>query len=191
MDRRCDSDSGISQSKHSRRIVPMTRSQMELAIGLRGGDFNTVIPSRPIDSSRCLAKMLSRSCRQSNDLNAFSDENAAQCVRVFRIPIENQIALAAKQAVVRVGEIPRVRHPPAVGMGSDTRDLHGAVDDIDQEQNVVCHQCPDSADLDGEKICRHQAYREDSPENRTLDRQSLAETRSCERSASRPTQEIT
>jgi hypothetical protein len=60
--RRGDSDSGISQSKHSRRIVPMTRSQMELAIGLRGGNFNTVIPSRPIDSSRCLAKMLSRSC---------------------------------------------------------------------------------------------------------------------------------
>src|ERR1039457_2542802 len=51
-----------------------------------------------------------------------------------------------------------LRHPPAVGMGSDTRDLHGAVDDIDEEQNVVCHQCPDSADLDGEKICRHQAF---------------------------------
>jgi hypothetical protein len=25
-------------------------------------------------------------------------------------------------------------------MGSDTSDLHGAVDDIDEEQNVVCHQ---------------------------------------------------
>jgi len=25
MDRKCDSDRGISQSKHSRRIVPMTR----------------------------------------------------------------------------------------------------------------------------------------------------------------------
>src|SRR5450759_729213 len=84
-----------------------------------------------------------RSCRQSNDLNAFSDQNAAQCVRVFRIPIENQIALAAQEAVVRVGEIARdLRHPPAVGMGSDTSDLHGAVDDIDEEQNVVCHQRP-------------------------------------------------
>src|ERR1022692_1514960 len=43
-------------------------------------------------------------------------------------------------------------------MGSDTRDLHGAVDDIDEEQNVVCHQSPDRADLDREKICRHQAF---------------------------------
>jgi hypothetical protein len=40
-------------------------------------------------------------------LNAFADENAAECVRVFHIPIENQIALAAKEAVVQVGEIPR------------------------------------------------------------------------------------
>jgi hypothetical protein len=36
-----------------------------------------------------------RSWRQSNDLNAFADENAAECVRVFRVPIENQIVLAA------------------------------------------------------------------------------------------------
>jgi hypothetical protein len=44
MDRRCDADSGISQSRHSRRIVPMTRSQIALAIGLCGGDFNTLTP---------------------------------------------------------------------------------------------------------------------------------------------------
>ena len=33
IERRCDSDNAISQSKHSRRTVPMTRSQMELAVG--------------------------------------------------------------------------------------------------------------------------------------------------------------
>jgi hypothetical protein len=77
-------------------------------------------------------------------LNAFADENAAECVRVFRIPIENQIALAAKEAVVRVGEIPRdLCHPPAVGMGCDTRDLHCAAGDIDEEQDIVCHQSLD------------------------------------------------
>ena len=63
MHRRCDSDRGISQSRHSRRIVPMTRSQIELAIGLRGGDFKTLTPSLPIDSSRRLAIILSRSRR--------------------------------------------------------------------------------------------------------------------------------
>jgi hypothetical protein len=92
-------------------------------------------------------------------LNAYADENAAECVRVFRIPIENQVALAAKEAVVQVGEIPRdLRHPPAVGMGSDTRDLHGAAGDIDEEQDIVCHQSLNRADLDGEKVGRHQAF---------------------------------
>ena len=61
MDRRCDSDSGINQSKHLRRIVPMTRSQIGLALEQRGGDFSTRIPSLFTDSSRCSAKMLSRS----------------------------------------------------------------------------------------------------------------------------------
>jgi hypothetical protein len=36
--------------------VPITRSQIAFAIGLRGGDFNTLTPSRPIESSRCLGK---------------------------------------------------------------------------------------------------------------------------------------
>jgi hypothetical protein len=31
--------------------VPMTRSQIASALGLCGGDFNTLTPSRPIDSS--------------------------------------------------------------------------------------------------------------------------------------------
>src|SRR5271166_6909772 len=33
-----------------------------LAFGQRGGDFATAIPSLLTDSSRCVAKMLSRSC---------------------------------------------------------------------------------------------------------------------------------
>src|SRR5450631_781693 len=51
-------------------------------------------------------------------------------------------------------------------MGSDTSDLHGAVDDIDEEQNVACHQSPDRADLDREKICRHLAFPMSSKERR-------------------------
>jgi len=31
IDRRCDSEIGINQSKHSRRIVPMARSQIAFA----------------------------------------------------------------------------------------------------------------------------------------------------------------
>ena len=46
---------------HSRRIVPITRSQIAFAFGLCGGDLRTVSPSRLMDSSKCLAKMLSRS----------------------------------------------------------------------------------------------------------------------------------
>jgi hypothetical protein len=39
-------------------------AKIALAIGLRGGDFNTFTPSSIIDSSRCLAKILSRSCNK-------------------------------------------------------------------------------------------------------------------------------
>ena len=51
IDLRCDAESGISQSRHSRRIVRMTRSQIALAVGVRGGDFSTVSPSRLMESS--------------------------------------------------------------------------------------------------------------------------------------------
>jgi hypothetical protein len=52
---------GLLSSRHSRRIVPMIRSQIAFAIGLRGGDFNTLTPSFAIDPSRCFAKIQSRS----------------------------------------------------------------------------------------------------------------------------------
>jgi len=56
-----ESDIGISRFRHSRRIVPITHSQIAFAFGQRGGDFSTVRPSALIDSSRCLANILSRS----------------------------------------------------------------------------------------------------------------------------------
>ena len=53
MDRRCDSEIGIGQSRHSRRIVPITRSQIAFAFGQRDGDFRTSMSSLLTDSSRC------------------------------------------------------------------------------------------------------------------------------------------
>ena len=47
----------INQSRQLRRIVPTRRSHIAFAIGLWGGDFDTLIPSLVIDSSRFLAKM--------------------------------------------------------------------------------------------------------------------------------------
>jgi hypothetical protein len=35
---------GISQSRHSLRIVPIMRSHMAFIFGLCGADFNTLIP---------------------------------------------------------------------------------------------------------------------------------------------------
>jgi ABC-type proline/glycine betaine transport system ATPase subunit len=55
---------GINQSMHSRRIVPITRSQIAFAFGLCGGDLSTVSPRFLIDSSKRLAKMLSRGERR-------------------------------------------------------------------------------------------------------------------------------
>jgi hypothetical protein len=54
-------DSGIIQSRHSRRIVPMTRSQIAFALGLEKGERSTARPNARIESSRCRAKMRSRS----------------------------------------------------------------------------------------------------------------------------------
>lgn len=92
IDRRCDSDSGINQSKHSRRIVPMTRSQIAFAVGLCGGDFSMLRPSALIDSSRCFAKMPSRSwsryrCFPSSPTtsrNCCSVQSALGCAVTFR-----------------------------------------------------------------------------------------------------------
>jgi len=44
MNRRWDSDSGINQSRHSLRIVPITRSQIAFILGLFGAYFNTLSP---------------------------------------------------------------------------------------------------------------------------------------------------
>lgn len=55
---------------------------------------------------------IGRTRRQSNYFDAFSDEYAAECAGVFRISVENQIPLAAKEAIVQVGDVARdLRHP--------------------------------------------------------------------------------
>ena len=78
---------------------------------------------------------------KSNDLDALADENAAECVGIFHIPIKNQVSLTVKEPVIQVGEIARdLHHSSVVGMRSDTRDLHGAGGDIDEEQDVVSDQ---------------------------------------------------
>jgi len=61
IERRCASDIGMIQSRHSRRIVPIRRSQVAFAFGLETGDRKTSRPGARIESSRCLAKIASRS----------------------------------------------------------------------------------------------------------------------------------
>jgi hypothetical protein len=51
----------MSQSKHSRRKVPMTRSQMPFASGQRGAVLTTRNPKLPMELSSSMQKMLSRS----------------------------------------------------------------------------------------------------------------------------------
>ena len=54
---------GISQSRHSRRIVPISRSQNVLACGVHTGIFSTCRPIDAIAQSTVAAKMLSRFVR--------------------------------------------------------------------------------------------------------------------------------
>jgi hypothetical protein len=51
----------MSQSRHSRRIVPIIRSHNAFICGVRGADFSTVIPKAAIERSSSAEKMQSRS----------------------------------------------------------------------------------------------------------------------------------
>jgi hypothetical protein len=81
MDRKCDSEMGISQSRHSRRIVPMTRSQIAFAFGQRGGDFRRTASAemRRAPGARC-APVLYGNCGISLGAPSF---RAACLVREF------------------------------------------------------------------------------------------------------------
>ncbi len=51
-------------------------------------------------------------------MDALTDEDVTKVVCVFRISVENQIPLAAKDAVLGIGDIARnLRHPSIVGVG--------------------------------------------------------------------------
>jgi hypothetical protein len=52
----------MSQSRHSLRTVPSTRSHRAFALGRRGGFFKTRSPSRWMEWFSSAEKMLSRSC---------------------------------------------------------------------------------------------------------------------------------
>ncbi len=51
-ERRCASDRGIIQSRHSRRIVPMTRSQIPFVLGLENGERSTQRSDRIVQAPR-------------------------------------------------------------------------------------------------------------------------------------------
>ena len=53
-------------------------------------------------------------------MDALTEEDVTKVVCVFRISVENQIPLAAKDAVLGIGDIARnLRHPSIVGVGCD------------------------------------------------------------------------
>jgi hypothetical protein len=59
--RRCSSVSGMIQSRHSRRSVPIIFSHNELAFGLRIGVLMTARPRPATEASRSVEKIASRS----------------------------------------------------------------------------------------------------------------------------------
>src|SRR6266849_5354172 len=85
---------GISQSRHSRRIVPISRSQSAFACGVRTGVFNTCRPIDAIARSTVAAKMLSRSWR-TNRWDVRGDDRAKlldrprRCGMLGDIPVED------------------------------------------------------------------------------------------------------
>jgi hypothetical protein len=71
-------------------------------------------------------------------VDALSEEHVTKSIGVFRVSIENQIPLAAKEAIVHVGDVARdLRHPCVVGMRGNTGDVYGSGSDVDKEQYVL------------------------------------------------------
>ena len=84
INRKWDSDNGISKSRHSLRIEPITRSQMAFAFGLRGGVWPAKIESR---TGRCeeILVMQSAKDRLGTDGVRFSAAMARIWMRVVAI----------------------------------------------------------------------------------------------------------
>ena len=70
-------------------------------------------------------------------MNAFAHQDAAECVRVLGIPIENQTALAAKEATVHIGDVARDLRNLVLRVGCNAGDVDGSGGDVDKEQDVL------------------------------------------------------
>ena len=91
-------------------------------------------------------------------LDALTDEDVTIVVCVFRISVENQIPLAAKDAVLGIGDIARnLRHPSIVGVGCDAGNVDRSGGDVDEEQDVIRDQPLDRVHLDAQEVGRCQA----------------------------------
>jgi hypothetical protein len=100
-----------------------------------------------------------RSRRQSNEVDALTDEDITKLVCVFCISVEYQIPRVAKEADLGIGDIARnLCHSSIVGMRRDASNVDRAGGNVDEEEDVVRHQPPDRVYLNAQEVGRCQAF---------------------------------
>jgi hypothetical protein len=97
-----------------------------------------------------------RAWRQLHGLDPHPSQQVQEFCREQRVSIVDQIALAEEDSVHGVGDLAAdLAHPQAVGGGGDTRDLHLARGQIEEEQHDKALQSPSRPHFDREEIrCR-------------------------------------
>ena len=98
-----------------------------------------------------------RSWRQANDTPARPGDNPPECVRVFCVPIHNEVPRISKKAIMGIGDIARdLCHPGVVRMWGNTRDVDLSRREIDEEEEVVRDQPLERQDLHAQEVGRRQ-----------------------------------
>jgi hypothetical protein len=99
------------------------------------------------------------SWRQSNNVDALTDEYVTKSVRVFRVAVENRIPRAAKEAIAHVGDVARdLRHPSVVRMRGNAGDVYGSGGEVDKEQYVLRYETSHRADFDAQEVGGRQTF---------------------------------
>lgn len=95
--------------------------------------------------------------RKADDLNTFTRQRAAKLFGVLRVSIQDQVALAAQEAVSDIRQVAsHLHHPALIWMHRRSGNVYGTRGQVDEKQNVVCDQASPRADFHAEKVCRYQ-----------------------------------
>jgi hypothetical protein len=92
-------------------------------------------------------------CRESQEFDIGRGQELLEVVRVQWVSVDDEVAETIEWAGDGIGQVARdLRHPRAVGMGRDARDVDSTRLEVDDEENQVTYEAADGEDLDAEEV---------------------------------------